>query len=134
MTAKAIARHQAQGEPLSELTTLNMHKVTKFRQNGETELEQAVQRMTLQQEAEEKRMQDEFEEDGTQFEWARGPGPKAGPGRVVKRWIGNSEPGSDPRGLVRLTGGRPKDKAARAARASKDGAKEIEQPAPAPAA
>lgn len=114
MTAKAIARHQALGEPLSEITAVNMHKVTRYRENGEAELEQAVKRMSLQQENENKSMQDEFDEDGTQFEWVRGPGPKAGPGKVVKRWIANAEPGSDPRGLTRLTGGRPKDKEARA--------------------
>lgn len=118
MTAKAIARHQAEGKPLNELTALNMHKVTRYRENGEMELEEAVKKMTLQREAEEASMQDEYNEDGTQFEWVRGPGTKAGPGKVVKRWVGSGEYGSDPRGLVRLTGGRPKDKAARAARSA----------------
>lgn len=114
MTAKAIARHQALGEPISEITAVNMHKVTRFRENGEAELEELVKKMTLAQEAEQKQMEAEFNEDGTQFEWVRGPGPKAGPGKVVKRWIGNPEPGTDPRGLTRLLGGRPKDKKARA--------------------
>lgn len=113
MTAKAIARHEAEGTPMTELTAMNMHKVTKFRENGEQELEDAVKQMTLQQKTEEERLQKEFDEDGTQFEWSRGPGNRAGPGKMVKRWIASGEPGTDPRGLVRITGGRKKDKEAR---------------------
>jgi large subunit ribosomal protein L17 len=110
MTAKAIARHQANDEPLSELTSLNMHKVTKFRKGGEEELAAAVEKMSLHQQIEQARMQEEFDEDQTRFEWVRGPGNKAGPGKVTKRWMKDPEPGSDPRGLVRLTGGRKKDR------------------------
>ena len=115
MTAKALARHQEQGTPITQLTSLNMHKVTRFRENGEQELEEAVKKMTLQKKAEEERMQKEFEEDGTQHEWVRGQGGRAGPGKVVKTWVASGEPGSDPRGLVKITGGRKKDKEARRA-------------------
>jgi large subunit ribosomal protein L17 len=109
MTAKAIARHEAKGESLSELTFLNMHKVTKFRKNGEAELRQAVQTMTEAEELEADYMKFENEDDGTQFEWTR-TGLNAGPGKVKKVWIGNTEPGADPTGLVKRMGGRPKDK------------------------
>jgi large subunit ribosomal protein L17 len=47
LTARAILRdraHRPNGEP-SEITALNVKKVTQFRENGEEELESMVERM-----------------------------------------------------------------------------------------
>lgn len=106
MTAKALARHQTEGSPMTELTALNMHKVTRFREDGEAELEAEVKRLTLSEAAEQQRLEDEYKEDGTQYEWTRGPGRRAGPGRVVKRVVESGSPGTDPRDFVRKFGGR----------------------------
>lgn len=104
MTAKAIARHQAEGKALNEITALNMHKVTRFRENGEQALEEEVRRMTLAAENDKAEVDGVFEKDGQQFEWVRGPGVKAGPGKVVKRWIDTGEPGADPPSFRRKYG------------------------------
>ncbi|KAG2022190.1 hypothetical protein GB937_004285 [Aspergillus fischeri] len=50
MTARTVARQRAQGlETLNELTTLNVHKVTRFRKGGVEDLEQAIKRLEIEQ-------------------------------------------------------------------------------------
>ncbi|EAL90270.1 hypothetical protein KXW98_005507 [Aspergillus fumigatus] len=50
MTARTVARQRAQGlETLNELTTLNVHKVTRFRKGGVEDLEKAIKRLEIEQ-------------------------------------------------------------------------------------
>ncbi|KAG0641626.1 ribosomal protein L17 [Tuber brumale] len=44
LTAKAIARSKKEGEELSDITLLNIKKITRFRVNGEKELEAEVKK------------------------------------------------------------------------------------------
>jgi hypothetical protein len=104
MTAKAIAKAQAEGKPLTEITALNMHKVTKFRENGEKELESAVKKMRSFETESETKAKSEFEEDGTSYQWRRGPGHKAGPGKVVRRMVDKALLGDTPAGFKRKYG------------------------------
>ena len=49
MTARTVARQRAQGfDTLNETTTLNVKKVTQFRENGVDNLEEAIKRLELQ--------------------------------------------------------------------------------------
>ena len=49
MTARTVARQRAQGfDTLNETTTLNVKKVTQFRDNGVENLEEAIKRLELQ--------------------------------------------------------------------------------------
>ena len=49
MTARTVARQRAQGfDTLNETTTLNVKKVTQFRENGVENLEEAIKRLELQ--------------------------------------------------------------------------------------
>jgi large subunit ribosomal protein L17 len=104
MTAKAIAKSQAEGKPLTEITAMNMHKVTKFRKNGEKALEAAVEQLTLQEEALQANMKKEFDKDQTAYQWRRGPGHKAGPGKVVRRMVDKALLGDTPAGFKRKYG------------------------------
>ena len=45
MTARTIARMRGEGEELNAMTEKNIAKVTKFRKDGETALENMVERM-----------------------------------------------------------------------------------------
>lgn len=46
MTARTIATTKKAGRPLSEMTERNIEKVTRYRQNGEQELNQMVKIMS----------------------------------------------------------------------------------------
>ena len=103
MTAKAMARQQADGVSMDQETLLNMHKVTRFRQNGEEELQAEIEKLTIAQEIESENMQKAFDDDGTQYEWARAH-KKAGPGYLKKKRIESGMPGSDPVDLLDKAG------------------------------
>jgi large subunit ribosomal protein L17 len=45
MTARTIARQRGEGEDINEMTQRNVEKVTRYRPNGEEELEQMVERL-----------------------------------------------------------------------------------------
>jgi len=45
MTARTIARMKGEGEELNEMTQRNMEKVTRYRKNGEEDLEKMVERL-----------------------------------------------------------------------------------------
>ena len=44
MTAKTLARRRKEGKEMNEFTALNVAKVTRFRKDGESELEKEVRR------------------------------------------------------------------------------------------
>lgn len=44
LTARSIARARAEGKKLNEVTTIFKDKVTKFRPNGEKELEEMIEK------------------------------------------------------------------------------------------
>lgn len=51
MTARTVARERSKGfDTLNELTTLNVRKVTRFRKDGVSDLEEAIQNLRLQEE------------------------------------------------------------------------------------
>lgn len=45
MTARTIARERGEGKVISEMTQRNMEKVTKYRPNGEKQLEEMVEKL-----------------------------------------------------------------------------------------
>lgn len=45
MTARTIARERGEGKSTSEMTQRNMEKVTKYRPNGEKQLEEMVEKL-----------------------------------------------------------------------------------------
>jgi hypothetical protein len=45
MTARTIAKDRAEGKDSGDMTTRNIDKVTRFRPDGEAELEQMVERI-----------------------------------------------------------------------------------------
>lgn len=48
MTAKTLAHQRANGDDmLNEITALNVRKVTRFRKDGETQLEQMVEKLKI---------------------------------------------------------------------------------------
>jgi large subunit ribosomal protein L17 len=46
MTARTIASSRAEGRDISEMTARNVEKVTRYKPNGENELEQMVKKMS----------------------------------------------------------------------------------------
>jgi len=86
MTAKALVRQREEGLPMHELTAVNIRKVTRFRANGEQELENEVRRLETEKHRMEEEERAEFEKDGTRYEWV----PKherSGPGMIMKKKI-----------------------------------------------
>jgi hypothetical protein len=45
MTARTIARQRGEGEEMNEMTKRNVEKVTRFRPDGQTELEKMVEKL-----------------------------------------------------------------------------------------
>jgi hypothetical protein len=45
MTARTIARQRGEGKDINEMTQRNVEKVTRYRPNGEEELEQMVEKL-----------------------------------------------------------------------------------------
>lgn len=45
MTARTIARQRGEGQEMNEMTQRNMEKVTKYRPDGQQELERMVERL-----------------------------------------------------------------------------------------
>lgn len=100
MTAKAIVRQRKDNLPMHELTAVNVRKVTRFRDGGEEALEEEVKRLETQLEAQSLEEQEDFEADGTTYEWVRGEKDrrtaakgkeKNGPGRLRRRRAGEEE-------------------------------------------
>jgi large subunit ribosomal protein L17 len=92
MTAKALVRERQEGLPMRELTAVNVRKVTRYRDDGEDALEAEVKRLEEEKQMVEARELEEFNRDGTQWEWARN---NRAPGRVRKRKVWSGEPGED---------------------------------------
>ncbi|KPI37760.1 54S ribosomal protein L8, mitochondrial [Cyphellophora attinorum] len=103
MTAKALAFNEARGEGNEPQTVLDMHKVTRFRENGEEELQAEIERLRNIEEGTTEAEQEAFESNGTQFEWVRAH-KKAGPGHMRKKRIDTGVPGEDPADLVDKAG------------------------------
>ena len=92
MTAKALVRQREEELPMHELTALNIRKVTRFRTDGEEALEAEVRRLESDKQRVAAREEDEFKNDGTQYEWVRN---NKAPGMVRKRKIWSGEAGED---------------------------------------
>ena len=92
MTARALVRQREEDLPMHELTAQNMRKVTRFREDGESMLEQEVKRLEKEKRDVASREQEEFDRDGTQLEWVRS---QNAPGRVRKRKVWSGAPGED---------------------------------------
>lgn len=95
MTAKALSRQQDEMLPMNEITATNIRKVTRFRENGATELLKEVGRIQKEKASQETKEKKMFEKDGTRFKWTsdlprNDPRwiEKRGPGRLVRRKIG----------------------------------------------
>ncbi len=68
MTAKTLVRERAGDDGIREITARNVAKVTRFREDGEAELEKTVRRLETmkgfgKEEKEEKEAEEEEEED-----------------------------------------------------------------------
>lgn len=89
MTAKALVRQRSEALPMHELTAVNIRKVTRFRENGEDELEAEVARLEDAKKREERTERDQHEKDGSLFEWVPRPNGKhgGGPGRMNKKRV-----------------------------------------------
>lgn len=88
MTAKALVRQREEGLNMHELTATNIRKVTRFRRNGEQDLETEVHRLEAEKERVEMEENQRFEDKGTQFEWVPRTFSKkdrGGPGRLKKQ-------------------------------------------------
>lgn len=100
MTAKALLRQEDEGLRMHELTAVNMRKVTRYREGGEEELEKEVQRLKAERDRVAEEEKEQFEKDGTRYEWVRDEGVQRyknpGPGRMKKRVVRGDELGSDP--------------------------------------
>lgn len=93
MTAKAIVRQREQDLPMHNLTAVNIRKVTRFRENGEQQLEDEVKRLESEKRRVEMAEKEAYEKDGTTFEWARQPHRLrgGGPGRMHKKEVKKEE-------------------------------------------
>lgn len=78
MTAKALVKQREDGVGMNEITAVNVRKVTRFRQEGEDELEAEVLRL----EREQRRVQREDQQEGGR-EWV-GYGSNVGKRKVQK--------------------------------------------------
>ena len=96
MTAKAIVRQRKENLSMNEMTLANMRKVTRFRKDGEVELEEEIGRLEKSAAEQEQKELDDLE-DGTVYEWARGEKSrpsgikspeKIGPGRLRRQRFG----------------------------------------------
>jgi large subunit ribosomal protein L17 len=105
MTAKALAFNEARGEGNEPQTVLDMHKVTRYRENGEEELQAEVENLRNMEENQTEAEEEAYKKNGTQFEWVRAHN-KAGPGHMRKKRIDTGVPGEDPADLVDKTGRR----------------------------
>ena len=83
MTAKTLLRQQREGSMMDEKTALDLRKVTRFRENGEELLEKEIQRLSDEEGRVTKQEEDEYEREGTTFEWKE----KLGPGRMERKKI-----------------------------------------------
>jgi large subunit ribosomal protein L17 len=92
MTAKALVRQREENLPMHQLTALNIRKVTRFRDDGEGALEAEVKRLEAEKHRVERQETQEFEKEGTQYEWARN---NKAPGRVRKRKVWSGAPGEN---------------------------------------
>ncbi|KIV77717.1 ribosomal protein L17 [Exophiala sideris] len=100
MTAKALVRQRKDNLPMHEMTAVNVRKVTRFRDGGEEALEEEVKRLEEQMEAQDLEEKEDFEADGTTYEWVRGEKDrrtsakgkeKNGPGRLRRQRAGEDE-------------------------------------------
>jgi len=100
MTAKALVRQRRENIDLNEMTLANMRKVTRFRENGEQQLEDEMKRLEMDVDEREEKEKKEFEEDGTMYEWARGEQfrpsgirskERKGPGRLKRQRVGEDK-------------------------------------------
>lgn len=98
MTAKTLAKLREDGRPVNELTAMNIRRVTRYRKDGEQELEREVTRLEKEKGLTKRMEQRQLEEEGTQWEWSRTTrtGGKSGPGKLRKKVIDSGEPGTDP--------------------------------------
>ena len=98
MTAKTLARMREDGKPMSELTALNVRKVTRFREDGDQALEAEVERLEGVKEETEREEKRQFDEEGRQWEWSRTNRytGRTGPGKLRKKVVDSGEPGTDP--------------------------------------
>jgi len=83
MTARTLAKQREEGLDLNEITALNVRKVTRFRPDGQSLLEQEVRRVERERRGEdaEKEEADEQLNDEEYEEALRGYEQKAGRGR-----------------------------------------------------
>jgi hypothetical protein len=82
LTAKTLLRERKAGlASMPEITAVNVRKVTRFRKNGEEELEAEMERLEAEEQRVKEEEEREFEEQGTTLEWRRA----AGPGRMTKK-------------------------------------------------
>ena len=100
MTAKALVRQRKDNLPMHEMTAVNVRKVTRFRDGGEEALEEEVKRLEEQMEAQNLEEKEDFEADGTTYEWVRGEKDrrtsakgkeKNGPGRLRRQRAGEDD-------------------------------------------
>ena len=97
MTAKALVRQRKEDLDLNEMMLSNIRKVTRFRIDGEQQLEDEMRRLETDAAEQEEKEQKEFEENGTMYEWVRGEKfrpsgirskEKKGPGRLRRQRVG----------------------------------------------
>lgn len=97
MTAKALARQRQEGLDMTERMAANVRKVTRFREGGDSALEDEIARLEASRREQEAREAAAFDEDGTLFEWVRGEKDrrstargkeKNGPGRLRRQRVG----------------------------------------------
>jgi large subunit ribosomal protein L17 len=92
MVAKSLSRQRELGLPMNERLLVDIAKVTRYRENGEEELEKEVRRIERDQKSERDREKRDYENEGTEYEWVRN---QRAPGRVRKRRVIKGEPGED---------------------------------------
>jgi len=90
MTAKALVRQREEGLSMHELTAVNIRKVTRYRENGETELEHEVKRLEDEKKRVDVEEKDVYEKEGTRVEWITAA--NAGPGKMRKKKVKKDAP------------------------------------------
>ena len=82
MTAKEILRHRREGKEMwNEATAMHVRKVTRYRENGEELLEEEIARLEKAEEQVKRQEKEEYEREGTTFEWKE----KLGPGTYERK-------------------------------------------------